>query len=91
VSHRKQIFSGGLYPFPKFLAGIFDGNRKSRITFERREIDEEFQLQTKANRIKESNGDVTSGPACRLAAEIDIPPLLAIGKRLIALKRYKID
>jgi hypothetical protein len=41
--------------------------------------------------IKESNGDVTSGPDHPLAAEIVIPPFLATGKVYIRLKRYEKD
>jgi hypothetical protein len=41
--------------------------------------------------VKESNGDVISGLARSLAAEIDIPPVSAKGKPLIPSKWYKID
>jgi hypothetical protein len=41
--------------------------------------------------VKESNGDVTSDPTRSLAAEIDVLPVSAKEKPLIAPKPYTID
>jgi hypothetical protein len=59
-------------------------NPKSRITFERREIDEKFKGRPLPNWVKESNGDVTSGLTRPLAAKIVFLRFLAIGKALIS-------
>jgi hypothetical protein len=90
-SHRWKIFFRGSTPSPEFSKGILHANRKSRITFERWEIDAKFQNRPIPNWVKESIGDVTSGLARPLAAEIVFLPFSAITKALIASKRYKID
>jgi hypothetical protein len=86
----KKIFSWGKIPSLKLSEGIFSGNPKAIKLFkgERRKV-------PTANRhhfgVKESNGDIISGPARPLAAEIDIPPISARRKPLLPSKRYKID
>jgi hypothetical protein len=57
----EKIFPWGTIPSPKYSEGIFNGNRKSRITFERSEIDEKFQRPT-YSKSESRNRMVTSLP-----------------------------
>jgi hypothetical protein len=45
-----EKFFQGEYPFPEFSEGILHANRKSRITFDRWEIDAKFQSRSIPNR-----------------------------------------
>jgi hypothetical protein len=66
-------------PRQRYCRMWFRGEGKSRL------------VAAAFRRVKESNGDVTSGLARPLAIEIDISRISARGKPLIASKRYKID
>jgi hypothetical protein len=77
-------------PSPKFSEGILHANRKSRITFDRREIDAKFQNRSIPTQGQEMIGDLTSGLARPLAAEIVFPPFSPIRKAHIKSKRCTI-
>jgi hypothetical protein len=76
----KKIFRG--VPLPQIFKRHFACKSKSRITFERQEINEKFRNRPTSNRGYESNGDVTPGLTSPLAAEIVIQPFSARRKAL---------
>ena len=90
-SHRWKHFFRGSTPSPEFSKGILHANRKSRITFDRWEIDAKFQNRPIPNRGQAIERWLHFRSTTPLAAEIVFLPFSAITKARIPSKRSKID
>jgi hypothetical protein len=87
---EKNIFTGE-YPFPKLFKGHFMCKSKKSNNFGQVKDNRKIPKSTYTKiRVKESNGDFTSGLARPLAAEMVFLPFSAITNALITSKRCKI-